>query len=217
MLTNTNKISIAIQILRQIQANWSLFLKKSGDLGGSCWPPFLVAAFALPICARNMAKDSKAAIFLCLCCICVGSLRRCQGIWLNLPATGTKCVSEDIQANVVVLADYIVVSEDHPQPPTISVKVILFRFCGMWDFIIIFFLFLFPSPASSNSSPPPPLKAKAVGSFFFFWINSFKFDWLVLFCQLWGRNLCGGVWKFCASRVEATQLRQFEKCVLMSK
>lgn len=46
-----------------------------------------------------------------------------EGIWLNLPATGTKCVSEDIQHNVVVLADYVVVSEDHSHYPTISVKV----------------------------------------------------------------------------------------------
>ncbi|KAJ4717057.1 Transmembrane emp24 domain-containing protein [Melia azedarach] len=47
----------------------------------------------------------------------------CNAIWLNLPATGTKCVSEEIQNNVVVLADYVVVSEDHTHVPTISVKV----------------------------------------------------------------------------------------------
>lgn len=46
-----------------------------------------------------------------------------DAIWLNLPATGTKCVSEEIQNNVVVLADYVVVSEDHSHIPTISVKV----------------------------------------------------------------------------------------------
>lgn len=110
------------------------------------WVSFVAAScliwcrFSVPNWARNMARDSKlkAAVFLCLCCI---FLRRCQGIWLNLPATGTKCVSEDIQTNVVVLADYIVVSEDHPQPPTISVKVILFRFVEC-DF---FFLLLLQS------------------------------------------------------------------------
>ncbi|XWS67577.1 hypothetical protein CRYUN_Cryun04dG0017900 [Craigia yunnanensis] len=46
-----------------------------------------------------------------------------DAIWLNLPPTGTKCVSEEIQSNVVVLADYVVVSEDHGHIPTISVKV----------------------------------------------------------------------------------------------
>ncbi|KAJ4842130.1 hypothetical protein Tsubulata_048394 [Turnera subulata] len=46
-----------------------------------------------------------------------------EGIWLNLPPTGTKCVSEEIHNNVVVLADYVVVSDDHSRIPTISVKV----------------------------------------------------------------------------------------------
>ncbi|XVF68128.1 hypothetical protein PTKIN_Ptkin10aG0178400 [Pterospermum kingtungense] len=46
-----------------------------------------------------------------------------DAIWLNLPSTGTKCVSEEIQNNVVVLADYVVVSENHGHIPTISVKV----------------------------------------------------------------------------------------------
>ncbi|PKA56096.1 Transmembrane emp24 domain-containing protein p24delta3 [Apostasia shenzhenica] len=45
-------------------------------------------------------------------------------IWINLPASGTKCVLEEIQPNVVVLADYSVVPEnpshDHP---SISAKV----------------------------------------------------------------------------------------------
>ncbi|KAI4318794.1 hypothetical protein MLD38_032461 [Melastoma candidum] len=48
---------------------------------------------------------------------------RCLGIWLNVPATGTKCVSEDIHPNVVVLADYVVVSDDHSRIPSLSVKV----------------------------------------------------------------------------------------------
>ena len=61
-----------------------------------------------------------------------------DAIWLNLPPTGTKCVSEEIQNNVVVLADYVVVSEDHGHIPTISVKV-QFRF----------------SPSSSPSSKFP--------------------------------------------------------------
>jgi len=51
-----------------------------------------------------------------------------QGVWLNLPPTGTKCVSEEIHNNVVVLSDYVVVSDDHSHIPTISVKVTQFFF-----------------------------------------------------------------------------------------
>ncbi|CAH9130702.1 unnamed protein product [Cuscuta epithymum] len=51
-------------------------------------------------------------------------LEKGEAIWLNLPASGTKCVSEEIHNNVVVLADYVVISDDHVHPtPTISVKV----------------------------------------------------------------------------------------------
>ncbi|KAK4792697.1 hypothetical protein SAY86_023132 [Trapa natans] len=46
-----------------------------------------------------------------------------EGIWLYLPAKGTKCVSEEIHHNVVVLAVYFVVSDGHSHDPTLSVKV----------------------------------------------------------------------------------------------
>lgn len=46
-----------------------------------------------------------------------------EAVWLDVPPTGTKCVSEEIQSNVVVLADYLIISEDHEVMPTISVKV----------------------------------------------------------------------------------------------
>ena len=43
---------------------------------------------------------------------------------LDLPPTGTKCVSEEIQPNVVVLADYALMYESHPTShPTVAVKV----------------------------------------------------------------------------------------------
>lgn len=53
-----------------------------------------------------------------------------EAIWLTIPPTGgTKCVSEEIQSNVVVLADYYVVDEHDPEhTATISSKVRL-RFC----------------------------------------------------------------------------------------
>ncbi|XP_014507392.1 transmembrane emp24 domain-containing protein p24delta4 [Vigna radiata var. radiata] len=44
-------------------------------------------------------------------------------IWLTVPSTGTKCVSEEIQHNVVVLADYVVIPSDHSKNPTLAVKV----------------------------------------------------------------------------------------------
>lgn len=47
----------------------------------------------------------------------------CHAIWISLPASGTKCVSEEIQNNVVVLADYIVLPIDRSNQPTLSVKV----------------------------------------------------------------------------------------------
>ncbi|KDP38879.1 hypothetical protein JCGZ_05036 [Jatropha curcas] len=52
-----------------------------------------------------------------------GNIPVSEGIWLNLPSTGTKCVSEELHTNVVVLADYVVVSDDHHRIPSISIKV----------------------------------------------------------------------------------------------
>ncbi|KAL8027415.1 hypothetical protein ABFS82_14G090800 [Erythranthe guttata] len=60
---------------------------------------------------------------LVLVLLCVS--RRSEAIWLNLPATGTKCISEEIHNNVVVLADYVVISDDHQAHSTspITTKV----------------------------------------------------------------------------------------------
>ncbi|KAG8094222.1 hypothetical protein GUJ93_ZPchr0012g19431 [Zizania palustris] len=44
-----------------------------------------------------------------------------EAVWIDLPPTGTKCVSEEIQPNVVVLADYALVYDSHPA--TVAVKV----------------------------------------------------------------------------------------------
>ncbi|WOL02802.1 transmembrane emp24 domain-containing protein p24delta4-like [Canna indica] len=45
-------------------------------------------------------------------------------LWLNLPPSARKCVSEEIHAGIVVLADYAVIHEGDPQMvPTISAKV----------------------------------------------------------------------------------------------
>ncbi|GFQ04689.1 transmembrane emp24 domain-containing protein p24delta3 [Phtheirospermum japonicum] len=69
-----------------------------------------------------MATGANVRAVLLLVLLCV--LRMSEALWLSLPASGTKCVSEEIQSNVVVLADYVVISDDHVHPtPTISAKV----------------------------------------------------------------------------------------------
>ncbi|CAN1179341.1 Transmembrane emp24 domain-containing protein p24delta5 [Linum perenne] len=52
------------------------------------------------------------------------SLPAARGIWLSIPSSGTKCVSEEIHNNVVVLADYYVINEEKPEHvPKVSVRV----------------------------------------------------------------------------------------------
>jgi len=50
-----------------------------------------------------------------------------DAVWLNLPSTGTKCVSEEIQNHVVVVGDYVVIDETGHGTPTVSAKVRKFR------------------------------------------------------------------------------------------
>lgn len=48
-----------------------------------------------------------------------------ESVWLNIPKSGNKCVTEEIHNNVVVVGDYVVISDDHLHPtPTISSKVL---------------------------------------------------------------------------------------------
>jgi hypothetical protein len=69
-------------------------------------------------------KPSSAVALAAALVLAVASLRA-EAVWLDLPPTGTKCVSEEIQANVVVLADYALMYESHPSShPTLAVKVI---------------------------------------------------------------------------------------------
>lgn len=62
------------------------------------------------------------SLAVCVVCFTINVLVG-EAIWLNLPASGTKCISEEIHNNVVVLGDYVVVSENHAHIPTISIKV----------------------------------------------------------------------------------------------
>lgn len=62
----------------------------------------------------------RAGILLTLVCV----LQPGDAIWLTMPTSGNKCISEEIQNNVVVLADYIVISDDRVhRNPIIAVKV----------------------------------------------------------------------------------------------
>ncbi|KOM48464.1 hypothetical protein LR48_Vigan07g216800 [Vigna angularis] len=65
---------------------------------------------------------SLVALFLCLTTH-FSVLPLAEAVWFTIPTTGTKCMSEEIQKNIVVLADYYVVTEGDPQLSTVSVKV----------------------------------------------------------------------------------------------
>ncbi|CAN6720186.1 unnamed protein product [Malus baccata var. baccata] len=62
---------------------------------------------------------AAATILLIVCSVVLTG----EAIWMNLPSSDTKCVSEEIQNNVVVLGDYVVISDDRSHSPTISVKI----------------------------------------------------------------------------------------------
>ncbi|OWM90163.1 hypothetical protein CDL15_Pgr006484 [Punica granatum] len=66
----------------------------------------------------------KAVALLALLCL-TGRAHIGEAIWLTIPSSGTKCVSEEIQSNVVVLADYYIVDDDHAhlRSSTISSRV----------------------------------------------------------------------------------------------
>ncbi|KAL8507990.1 hypothetical protein ACS0TY_018513 [Phlomoides rotata] len=51
-----------------------------------------------------------------------------RGIWMNLPSSGPKCISEEIDNNIIILADYFSFygnrdDRNSSLPPTIYVKV----------------------------------------------------------------------------------------------
>ncbi|GMP79352.1 hypothetical protein CsSME_00034933 [Camellia sinensis var. sinensis] len=76
--------------------------------------------------ARTPAVVVRWLVVVVICCCTTTHLLlllpTAEAIWLNLPSSGTKCVSEEIQNNVVVLADYGVVGDETHSGalPTIS-------------------------------------------------------------------------------------------------
>ncbi|KAG8046469.1 hypothetical protein GUJ93_ZPchr0008g12170 [Zizania palustris] len=74
----------------------------------------MVAETSYPALALALTAVVLAVVFL-----------YAEVVWLDLPQSGTKYVSEEIQSNVVVLADYALMYESHPSShPTIVVKVL---------------------------------------------------------------------------------------------
>ena len=104
---------------------------------------------------KTMGNRGVSTLLLlsCFFFFSINFLPSALAIWLTLPATGTKCVSEEIQHNVVVLADYVVIPSDHSQNPTIAVKVTFFPFIltpfsdfspgSVFNYSLLFF---FPCP-----------------------------------------------------------------------
>lgn len=73
-----------------------------------------------------MSFENGMTMLLLLSCLTTLSLLvpRAEAVWLTIPSSGTKCVSEEMQPHVVVLADYYVVpDEGHHQLHTISATV----------------------------------------------------------------------------------------------
>ncbi|XP_019415831.1 PREDICTED: transmembrane emp24 domain-containing protein p24delta3-like [Lupinus angustifolius] len=71
-------------------------------------------------------RSGTALTLLMLLSFTTFLLPKAEAIWLTIPNSGTKCLSEEIQTHVVVLADYYVITDDAAeahQPHTISVKV----------------------------------------------------------------------------------------------
>ncbi|KAJ8762990.1 hypothetical protein K2173_023119 [Erythroxylum novogranatense] len=67
-----------------------------------------------------------AVLLLMLCFLLVAEnlTQRADAIWLTIPSSGTKCLSEEIQNNIVVLANYYAFNEQNPEQTfAISTKV----------------------------------------------------------------------------------------------
>ncbi|KAL5199818.1 hypothetical protein ABZP36_021021 [Zizania latifolia] len=71
--------------------------------------------------AAAISRTGMAVVVALLVAAAAGGA---EAVWIDLPLTGTKCVSEEIQPNVVVLADYAIMYESHHTAhPTVAVKV----------------------------------------------------------------------------------------------
>lgn len=70
---------------------------------------------------------SPLLVFALVCLAGGGSLLRVvEAIWLTIPWVGDKCIYEDIQANVVVIGDFLCIDRDNEVGlgPTVNIRVI---------------------------------------------------------------------------------------------
>ena len=69
-------------------------------------------------------------LFIGLICLAGGgSLLPAKAIWLTIPSSGERCVYEMIQANVVVVGDYLCIDQDNVGlGPTIDIHVCLHKY-----------------------------------------------------------------------------------------
>lgn len=88
---------------------------------------------------------AATSLTLVLAALLATMLLGAEAVWLDMPLTGTKCVSEEIQPNVVVLADYALMYDARGTVhPTVAVKVsaaqsppLVFAFSGSSVLILI--------------------------------------------------------------------------------
>lgn len=66
-------------------------------------------------------------LVIALVCLAGGGslLRVVEAIWLTIPWAGDKCIYEDIQANVVVIGDFLCIDRDTEVGlgPTVNIRV----------------------------------------------------------------------------------------------
>ena len=74
-------------------------------------------------------KLGEARWFWTLLMVAAAAVPVARGVWLDLPNSGSKCISEELHNNAVVLADYYAfIGEDYDVngttvAPSITVKV----------------------------------------------------------------------------------------------
>lgn len=67
-----------------------------------------------------MAQRSVVLALALWCLVADG-----EAVWLELSTTVTKCFSERIQSNVVVIGDYDILFDGYPTRPILSIQVML--------------------------------------------------------------------------------------------
>ncbi|GAB2271480.1 hypothetical protein Dimus_006319 [Dionaea muscipula] len=70
-----------------------------------------------------VAAEALFSMAMLISCLILSGVPASRAVWISLPSSGMKCVSEEMQNNVVVLADYFVIDEEGHSAPTVGAKV----------------------------------------------------------------------------------------------